>query len=113
MIRDVLRNYINYPVAVTTETLFVDWETPFPAIAFCISTTRAIKTKYFKRCVTHVSRSEASQNDGGEWLELFGEKLASTGTEGRSKLAKFSQSIIYTLFYGKEFSFIGDNLKLN
>ncbi|XP_076674943.1 pickpocket 13 isoform X2 [Andrena cerasifolii] len=49
MIRDVLRNYINYPVAVTTETLFVDWETPFPAIAFCISTTRAIKTKYFKR----------------------------------------------------------------
>ncbi|XP_050578303.1 pickpocket protein 11 [Bombus affinis] len=48
MIKDVVRNYIQYPVALTTETTYVDWQTPFPTVAFCITSTSAIK-KYFKR----------------------------------------------------------------
>lgn len=50
MIKDVVRNYIQYPVALTTETTYVDWQTPFPTVAFCITSTSAIK-KYFKRYV--------------------------------------------------------------
>lgn len=50
MINDVVRNYIQYPVALTTETTYVDWQTSFPTVAFCITSTSAIK-KYFKRYV--------------------------------------------------------------
>ncbi|XP_076183466.1 pickpocket 13 [Ptiloglossa arizonensis] len=49
MIKKVLVNYYEYPVAVTTETMYADWVTPFPAIAFCISSSKTIKSKYFKR----------------------------------------------------------------
>ncbi|XP_076228060.1 pickpocket 13 isoform X2 [Nomia melanderi] len=49
MIVNVLRNYIYSPVAVTVETTYVDWETPFPAIVFCVSNTKTMKKDYFKR----------------------------------------------------------------
>ncbi|XP_015431447.1 PREDICTED: uncharacterized protein LOC107187788 [Dufourea novaeangliae] len=49
MIRDVVREYIMYPIAVTAETMYLDWETPFPAVVFCISSTKKIKSKYFRR----------------------------------------------------------------
>ncbi|XP_012152040.1 pickpocket 13 isoform X2 [Megachile rotundata] len=45
-IKDAVTNFIKSPVAVTTETMYLDWETPFPAIAFCISTSKKIKTDY-------------------------------------------------------------------
>ncbi|XP_078045619.1 pickpocket 13 isoform X2 [Augochlora pura] len=49
MITDVVTNYILYPVAVTVESMYTDWETPFPAIVFCISSTKTLKNGYFKR----------------------------------------------------------------
>ncbi|XP_076286284.1 pickpocket 13 [Lasioglossum baleicum] len=49
MIHDVLRNYIEYPVAVTIESMFLHWVTPYPTIAICISNSKTIKNNYFKR----------------------------------------------------------------
>ncbi|KAG6800281.1 hypothetical protein HZU73_04562 [Apis mellifera caucasica] len=46
MIKDVLINYIQYPIALTAETTYVDWQIPFPAIAFCITSTPKLK-RYF------------------------------------------------------------------
>ncbi|XP_012349009.1 uncharacterized protein LOC105736893 isoform X1 [Apis florea] len=47
MIKDVLINYVQYPVALTAETTYVDWQIPFPAVAFCITSAPTLK-RYFK-----------------------------------------------------------------
>ncbi|XP_043519293.1 uncharacterized protein LOC122533540 isoform X1 [Frieseomelitta varia] len=47
MINNVVRNYIQYPIALTTETTYLDWQTPFPTVAFCFTVTSPIK-KLFK-----------------------------------------------------------------
>ncbi|XP_076755128.1 pickpocket 13 [Xylocopa sonorina] len=47
MIVMVLKNFTSYPVALIAETFYTDWQTPFPAVAFCISSNTNIK-KYFK-----------------------------------------------------------------
>ncbi|XP_054008722.1 pickpocket protein 11 [Hylaeus anthracinus] len=51
MIRDVIIKYIEYPVAVTVETMYVDWKTPFPAVVFCIANAKTITNNYFKKDV--------------------------------------------------------------
>ena len=51
MIENVVRNYIQYPIALTTETTYLDWQTPFPTVAFCFTVTSPIK-KLFKGYVT-------------------------------------------------------------
>ncbi|XP_076232802.1 pickpocket 13 [Calliopsis andreniformis] len=76
MITDVLRNYIKYPVAVTTETMYVNWQTPFPAIAFCISSTKTIKNKYSKRnpgTFTNFTNPKAIQATAEEFLSAYEE----------------------------------------
>ncbi|KAK1133749.1 hypothetical protein K0M31_011544 [Melipona bicolor] len=47
MINNVVRNYIQYPIALTTETTYLDWQTPFPTVAFCFTVISPIK-KLFK-----------------------------------------------------------------
>lgn len=46
MIKDVLINYVQYPIALTAETTYVDWQIPFPAVAFCITSAPTLK-RYF------------------------------------------------------------------
>ncbi|XP_076381081.1 pickpocket 13 isoform X1 [Megalopta genalis] len=73
MITDVVMNYIEYPVAVTVESMYTDWETPFPAIVFCISTTKTLKNKYFKRPQFGNSNSDLLQTTSEELLSLYDE----------------------------------------
>ncbi|XP_076627865.1 pickpocket 13 [Colletes latitarsis] len=49
MIKSALKNCIEYPVGVTVETMYLHWVTPFPTVAFCISSSKTISNKYFKR----------------------------------------------------------------
>lgn len=46
MIMDSIHDYIEHPVEVTTNTLYINWETPFPSIAICIKYSNELKTKY-------------------------------------------------------------------
>ncbi|XP_029049568.1 pickpocket protein 11 [Osmia bicornis bicornis] len=73
-INNVLEDYHEYHAAVTGETTYLDWETPFPAIAFCISSTKTIKSKYFKRnpgMFTNYSNPSLLQASAEELLAAY------------------------------------------
>ncbi|KAG7202075.1 hypothetical protein KM043_004749 [Ampulex compressa] len=44
---DVLQEYTYNPVAVTVESTYLSWQTPFPAVAFCITSISFIRSNYF------------------------------------------------------------------
>ncbi|XP_035736510.1 pickpocket protein 11-like [Vespa mandarinia] len=46
VIKDSIYEYIEHPVDVTTETLYINWEIPFPSIAICIKHSNELRNKY-------------------------------------------------------------------
>ncbi|XP_043497978.1 sodium channel protein Nach [Polistes fuscatus] len=46
VIMDSVSEYNEYPVDVTSDTLYVNWETPFPSITVCIKSSDKLRTSY-------------------------------------------------------------------
>ncbi|XP_014603476.1 PREDICTED: sodium channel protein Nach [Polistes canadensis] len=46
VIMNSVSEYNEYPVDVTSDTLYVNWETPFPSIAVCIKSSNELKISY-------------------------------------------------------------------
>ncbi|XP_061928682.1 uncharacterized protein LOC107998087 isoform X3 [Apis cerana] len=80
MIKDVLINYVQYPIALTAETTYVDWQIPFPAVAFCITSAPTLK-RYF--ILNPGSFTDAPRKvfkySSEELLSFYEEELRKTG----------------------------------
>ncbi|XP_043681913.1 sodium channel protein Nach [Vespula pensylvanica] len=76
MIKDSICEYIEYPVDVTTETLYINWETPFPSVAICIKFSIELKNKYnINKQYAYKKQPLTLESSGSEKINITAEEL--------------------------------------